>query len=72
MKHTDGFYYYTEVVNPGERTSDLLESTIIGATKADGSYLVVTVVHQSIQAEGTANGQKAVVDAWGVDPSNPQ
>ena len=66
IKHTDGFYYYTKVVNPGKSTSDLLGTPITGATKDDGSYLVVTVVHQAIQTEPA----QALTDAnWGWTPS---
>lgn len=57
----DGFYYYTEALQPGAETLDLLGSSIKGA-KDDGSYLVVTVVHQSIQAQPST----AVTSAWGV------
>lgn len=70
IRGTDGFYYYTEAVQPGAETLNLLGSPIKG-TKNDGSYLVVTVVHQSIQAVGTTSDgtTKVVVDAWGVDPT---
>lgn len=71
----DGYYYYTKVVTaPNGVTDDLIggeEGTGITSNKnADGSYLQIVVIHQSIQAEGTIDGTKAVVNAWGVDPEN--
>lgn len=58
------YYYYTKAVKPGASTTDLLQSSIKATTKADGSYLVVTVLHQSIQAEPVS----AVQNAWGWTP----
>lgn len=49
----DGFYYYNKIVKPGESTDNLLAKPIaVDTTSHPGAHLVVTVVHQSIQAEG--------------------
>ncbi len=62
---TDGFYYYQKSLAPNDTTSNLLGAQITNAnTPADvgAVRLVVTVLHQSIQAQPTT----AVEDAWGV------
>ena len=46
---SDGFYYYNKSIAPGEKTTNLLGQAIESIVKEDGSYLVVNVVHQSIQ-----------------------
>ena len=49
----DGFYYYNGIVKPGKATENLLANPIaVDTTSHPGAHLVVTVVHQSIQAEG--------------------
>ena len=58
----DGYYYYSQPIAPGESTSNLLTNSIVLTQQTDGSYLVVNVVHQSIQAEPTST----VASAWGV------
>lgn len=58
------YYYYTKAVEPDASTTDLLRTSIQATTKDDGSYLVVTVLHQSIQAEPVS----AVQNAWGWTP----
>ena len=64
---SDGYYYYSGVVAPGEVTTNLLTSNGIDLTKReDGSYLVVNVLHQTIQAEPAST----VTAAWGVTVSN--
>lgn len=60
----DGYYYCTSVINPGDFTADLLNANI------QLSGIQVTVSAQAIQACGvTDNGEKAVKDAWGIDPT---
>lgn len=59
---SDGYYYYTQSVAVGGKTSNLLKTPIEEKVRADGSCLVMTVIHQSIQAEPT----DAVKEAWGV------
>ena len=54
FKGSDGFYYYKKAINPSESTTNLLAASIQESKKADGSYLVVNVVHQSIQANPTS------------------
>lgn len=36
---------------------------------ADGGKQVIEVMAEAIQADGMVDGEKAVVKAWGVDPS---
>ena len=72
LNTTDGYYYYTSVVDPGKSTSSLFGNAEITepSNKPNGARLQVTILAEAIQAAGeTSNGTKAVVDAWGVDPS---
>lgn len=66
------YYYYTKPVAPGEKPAvDLISSiTLIGSyTDADGGKQVIEVMAEAIQAKGVdADGTKAVVKVWGVDP----
>ena len=66
----DGFYYYTDRVAPDALTNVLIESCIATAgTTPEGYFLSVEILGSAIQADGVnANGTKAVVDAWVVDP----
>lgn len=63
VKKEDGYYYYTEELEPGETTDDLLGTSIKAAAQTDGSYLVVTVVHQAIQSQ-PAEARNAAHWAW--------
>lgn len=71
VKGSDGYYYYTSPVKPGDKTGILITSCLPIANAAPAGYdLQVTILAEAIQAAGeTSNGTKAVVDAWGVDPS---
>lgn len=64
---TDGWYYYPQKLAPNATTPNLLSSSIKGNGKPanyPSAYLVVNVIHQSIQAEPVG----AVNDAWGWTP----
>lgn len=61
----DGYYYFTAALQPGETTTNLLNKPITVYKDANGNYLVLNVIHQSIQAEPTT----AVQSAWEVIPS---
>lgn len=65
---SDGWYYYTSALKPGTKTGELLSESITqtGAPAAyPSAYLVVNVIHQSIQTEPA----QARTDAnWGWDP----
>ena len=67
-KRSDGFYYYNSVLPVGDTTAELLASGGIKEsdyTRPEGAdHLVVTVVHQSIQADPAS----AVTNAWGWTP----
>ena len=77
----EGYYYYSKTLAPageGSRvyTTALFQKAIKEADMTKPSadaHLQVTVLAESIQAEGTTNssstGTKAVVEAWGLDPS---
>lgn len=54
------YYYYTKPVAAGGKTSDLLGTSI--TSEKESPYLVITVLHQSIQAEPKA----AVEEMWPV------
>lgn len=59
------YYYFTAPLKAGEETTNLLKNPIT-VEMENGEYLVLNVIHQSIQAEPTT----AVQSAWGVIPSN--
>lgn len=70
-KHTDGFYYYKTSVAPGQTTNNLVNSiTPVDNVAPDGYTLCVDIIADAVQSKGVAsNGNKAVVEAWGVDPT---
>ena len=70
-KHTDGFYYYQTSVAPGQTTNNLVNSiTPVDNVAPDGYTLCVDIIADAVQSNGVAsNGNKAVVEAWGVDPT---
>lgn len=63
VKGSDGYWYYTTPLKPGEDTKILFTNCkpVEGETP-DGYYLSVEILSQSIQAEP----EDAVKDAWGV------
>ena len=67
----DGYYYYTSPVGAQQSTNDLIdELRVTSEAPQEGYTLHVEILSQAIQADGvTADGTKAVVAAWGVDPS---
>ena len=71
VAHTDGFYYWTAPVEPGENTGILIDEIKLkdGATPpADGYYLCVEIVSSGIQFDGSdPKGNKPIELAWGVD-----
>lgn len=70
-EHGD-YYYYKKPVAPGKKPeAALIDSiTLVGSySDADGGKQVIEVMAEAIQAKGVAaDGTKAVVKAWGVDP----
>lgn len=70
--YREGYYYYTKPVAPqAQPNTNLIDSiTLTGSyTDADGGKQVIEVMAEAIQAKGVAaDGTKAVVKAWGVDP----
>lgn len=68
VKYTDGFYYYTSIVSPGNSTGELLTGCgpVEGKTP-DGYHLVVEVLAQAIQADNEQSiTTKVVGESWGV------
>ena len=59
---TDGFYYYSASVAPGDLTDVLIASIVQKDTAPDGYSLAVHVAATAIQSEPAS----AVSDAWGV------
>lgn len=70
-KQDDGFYYYKTSVGPGEKTENLVNSiTRVADVAPDGYTLCVDIIADAVQSKGVAsNGNKPVVEAWGVDPT---
>jgi len=71
--HTDGYYYYTSPVAPGDPTSKLITSAALnnGVTPPEDYFLCIDVLASAVQSDGVnASNQKAVEALWGVDPSN--
>ena len=63
----DGFYYYNGIVPPGQPTSNLLKNPISVDTEShSGAHLVVTVMHQSIQAEGLPSTVTSAQEAFAL------
>ncbi len=58
---SDGYYYYTSSVKPGDSTGVLIRSCKPEATK-DGHHLSIEILAESIQSTPTA----AVVESWNV------
>lgn len=68
----DDWYYYTSKLAPGDTTGNLLSSHIEGDDPPDNypnAYLVVNVIHQSIQTEP---GQALSDAKWGWTPTSAQ
>ncbi len=63
----DGYYYYTEIVEPETTTKPLIENaSVITGTAPEGYELSMEIVAQTIQAGGTDdNDVEPVVLAWG-------
>ena len=68
VQHTDGYYYYTAVVPAGESTSALVTALACADAIPDGYALTVQIVAEAVQAKGVSGANKAVKEAWGVDP----
>lgn len=65
----DGYYYWPNIVKPGELTDDLIVSCALkeGKQPPAGCTLSLEIVTQSIQASGTtADGKTPMESAWGV------
>lgn len=74
VKYTDGYYYYTAVIEPGAATDVLINSCKpTAAAPVDNYTLHVEILSQSIQAEGVklVDGveKKPVELVWGIDPT---
>lgn len=68
VKHTDGYYYYTQpVAAKGKPATDLIGSISLEDSyeDADGGKQVIEVMAEAIQSVPAS----AVLSAWGVDPS---
>lgn len=69
VQKSDSWYYYTSKLEPGKTTGNLLNAEITESGKPasyPSAYLVVNVIHQSIQTEPA----QALTDAnWGWTPS---
>jgi hypothetical protein len=70
-----GYYYYSEKVSEGRRTTELIKTcSPIQENAPKGCELQVTVLAEAIQADGTdSKTQKSAAEsAWGVDPSKSE
>lgn len=64
---SDGFYYYKFEVQPGDSTKNLLSSPIAADTTTyPDAHLVITVMHQSIQAEGLPSNVTSAQQAFAL------
>jgi len=65
--HTDGWYYYKNIVQPGASTTNLIEKVIFEGAAMDNTYqgagFTLTVNAQAIQATN-----EAINTVWGIDP----
>lgn len=73
FKASDGFYYYASSVAPNGQTGTLIESCSPMGENAQKYKLTVDIIADAVQAKGEAlkenQAVKAVVEAWGVDPT---
>ena len=52
VKHSDGYYYHTSAVKPGDYTGYLFTKLEpVAAAQPEGAHLEVTILSQAIQAE---------------------
>jgi len=72
-KELGDYFYYTEVINPGESTDNFINKVKVKAkAPVDGYTLNVEILSQSIQADGeNSAGEKPVQLAWGVTITEP-
>lgn len=65
---SDGYYYYSDILYPGESTGKLIETCYPNeGAGPENARLQVTILTQSIQAYRTKD---AVIDAWGETVAN--
>ena len=62
VEGADGFWYYTEKVEPDGKTENLINKCEVTAKADAGVGLQVTILSQAIQAEP----DDAIEEAWGV------
>lgn len=65
---TDGFWYYTESIEPEENTATFIESITPIGTAPEGYSLSVEIIASAIQA----NPESVVADEWGVGVNSGQ
>lgn len=56
-----GFYYYTQPVDPGASTGNLIPSATLATSSVDGCTMQIEIVASAIQAEGLSNSYQT---AW--------
>ncbi|HZJ84349.1 MAG TPA: TasA family protein [Syntrophomonadaceae bacterium] len=65
----DGFYYYNEVLEPGQETEKLVEEVIFAGAEMGNEYQgAIFKLIARAEAIQVTNG--AALDAWGVDPED--
>lgn len=71
VKHTDGYYYYTQPVAAKDTTLTLFDTVKYDKNAHPGYELHFQIAASTIQADGEdAKGNKPVELAWGVDIAN--
>ena len=66
----DGWYYYTDIVNPGDTTANVFSHVEIVGSKVDNSYLgktlTLTVKAQAVQSENNpiTDGKTYTASGW--------
>ena len=61
------YWYYKEAVAVGGQTENLIDEATV--TTVNGYKMNLQIIAEAIQADGVKETTKAVVDAWGVDPT---
>ena len=61
------YWYYKEAVAVGAVTENIIDTATV--VTANGYKMNLQIIAEAIQADGVKGETKAVVDAWGVDPT---
>lgn len=72
IAHSDGFYYYNQVLSPEEKSANLINSCIPVAGKAPEGYeLHVAIAAQGVQATGMSANAYGAIEAFQLAAKSP-